>query len=562
MANDRPIRESGTTRRGGFLAVAAGAVLVLTAAPAAGAADDGPVPLARGGVAQPADATAAAPGTLSPAAHRALTRGPLPAGADDLAAKAAADAAAVRAADGAEPGDRAAAGEPSAARARPTILPPGDFAGQLDRTVTPSDSTGAVGPTRYVQLINRRFGIYPKGAVTPIASGTLTTLAGVPAEVNAFDPQVIWDPTTDRFYYAMDGVFAFDDNRLLYGFSKTANPTSAADFCKYTIAYGAEFPDYPKLGDTREFIVIGSNVFTAAFVRSDLAVLPKPGPGAACPPGPPVFFKRGLRDADGALVFTPVPANQIDTSPRSYVVARNFGLPSTRLWLFYLSRSTTGTPVSNRLARPVSVAGYGVPPNAAQPGNLKLLDTLDARPTQAILSRNPRQGDAFSLWTQHTIAAGNAAGVRWYEIRPEAPAAVLRSTTLAAPGNFLFNAAISSDRRVDGTVAAFGDSFVIGYNVSSRLDNIRPRVVMASSVDGGGLAFRLVEDGAAPYVDFTCAVPGEAVCRWGDYAGATPDPRPPTGNAGAVWLTNQFSGVANPPTDLANWRTRIWAARP
>jgi hypothetical protein len=558
MSIDRRMGRSSGVRR----LVPLGVLAALTITPVTGFAEEG-LPLTPGAVALPADAAAVAPGTLGRAARRALQRGPLPAGDADLASKAAADAAAARAApavarDAAELG---AAGEATAPKA-PAILPPGDFAGQFDPLVSPSDSTGAVGPTRFVQLINRRFGIYTKGAVAPIASGTLTALAGVPSEVNAFDPQIIWDPTTERFYYVMDGVFAFDDNRLLYGFSKTANPASAADFCKYTIAYGNEFPDYPKLGDTREFIVIGSNVFTLAFVRSDLAVLPKPGPGTACPPGPPVFFKRGLRDAQGNLVFTPVPANQIDTSPRGYVVARNIALPSTRLWLYFLSRSPAGTPVSNLLGRPVSVASYDVPPNAAQPGNRKLLDTLDARPTQAILSRNPRRGGGFSLWTQHTVAAGNLSAVRWYEIRPQAPAAVLRSTTLAAPGSFLFNAAISSDRRVDGAVAAFGGSFVIGYSVSSRVNNIRPRVVMASSVNGGPIDFRLVEDGAAPYVDFTCAVPGEALCRWGDYSGATPDPRPPVGGTGVVWLTNQLSGVANPSTDRSNWRTRIWAARP
>src|SRR5688572_4389677 len=128
MANDRPIRGSGTTNRGGFLTVTAAAILVLTVAPAAGAVD-GSVPLVRGGTAQPADATAMVSGTLSPAARRALARGPLPAGAGDLSAKAAADAA-VRANVGAEPGDSAAAaatGAEAAPATRPTILPPGDF---------------------------------------------------------------------------------------------------------------------------------------------------------------------------------------------------------------------------------------------------------------------------------------------------------------------------------------------------------------------------------------------------------------------------------------------------
>ena len=41
--------------------------------------------------------------------------------------------------------------------------------------------------------------------------------------------------------------------------------------------------------------------------------------------------KTNLVDSNGAKVFTPVPANQIDTSATGYVVARNGTLPSNNL---------------------------------------------------------------------------------------------------------------------------------------------------------------------------------------------------------------------------------------
>jgi hypothetical protein len=65
-------------------------------------------------------------------------------------------------------------------------------------------------------------------------------------------------------------------------------------------------------------------------------------------------------------------------------------------------------------------------------------------------------------------------------------------------------------------------------------------------------------------VDFGC--PGSTdVCRWGDYASATPDPAAPTAAAqGVVWLTsmwNRDGSTINPATGTA-WQTWNWAANP
>ena len=49
------------------------------------------------------------------------------------------------------------------------------------------------------------------------------------------DPQVIWDPDTSRFYYA---VLDFNSDNMEIGFSKTGSPSSASDFCKYDVDFG------------------------------------------------------------------------------------------------------------------------------------------------------------------------------------------------------------------------------------------------------------------------------------------------------------------------------------
>lgn len=512
-------------------------------------------------------------GSMSPAARAAMMHGALPASAADVAAKAAAnrayDAAVKRGALlplGAS--DVAALGGGSASQA-PVIVSP--IPGQRDAGGAPPDTTGATGTTRYVQTVNSRFMIVNRENNVTLSSGTLNRLAGWGAAVNSFDPQVIWDPTTRRFYYAMDSVFSSTDNRIAFGFSKSSSPNTAADWCKYFVEYGSLFPDYPKLGDNQHFVLIGVNTYNSLdeFIRSDLLVLTKPvgtGTISTCPTFTALMNGRSanftdLRDTTDQPVFSPTPANSIDTLVFGYVVARNLAIPATKLWIIPVNETTGGQP--RRLpARVVTIPATPIPPDAAQPVVTQKLDTSDTRMTQAVLSRNPLRSNTLSLWTQQTIANGaTGSQIRYYEIRPDLTAPVLRRTGLiSAAGAFLFNAAISSDRRVDGAIAANGGSFLITFNATKvSAPAVFPRIRTGSSVLGAAPTFTTVKESTGPYRDFTCAGAGQT-CRWGDYSGATPDPRP-RGSASAVGFTNQYAS-GNTAATQSNWRTWIWHARP
>ena len=52
--------------------------------------------------------------------------------------------------------------------------------GICDPRPAPSDSTGAIGPTRYIELINTGYAIYGRTSNRPIGTGTLNELAGEP----------------------------------------------------------------------------------------------------------------------------------------------------------------------------------------------------------------------------------------------------------------------------------------------------------------------------------------------------------------------------------------------
>jgi len=173
----------------------------------------------------------------------------------------------------------AAEGRPSSSAPATTGLAPAflrNWAGQRDTTVAPSDSTGAIGTSRYVELVNARAAVYSRTSNTPTASGPLLQLTGCATSLctdNVFDPQVIWDPGTNRFFYAADDIVSSTQNLLDVGFSTTATPTlSASSWCRYSMNFGSTFPDYPKLGDTQDFQLIGVNEFSgSSFAGSHIA---------------------------------------------------------------------------------------------------------------------------------------------------------------------------------------------------------------------------------------------------------------------------------------------------
>jgi hypothetical protein len=491
-------------------------------------------------------AGAAGDGTMNAAAARAMREGYLVPRAGEIAREKPAPA---------RPAPRAGVLD---VRAPATVR---GFNGIRQPNSAPSDSTGAVGTTRYIELVNTNFAIYNKTSNTPLATGTLNQLAGEPAGNNIFDPQVIWDPTTNRFYYAMDDIASATDNRLAIGFSKTATPNSAADFCHYVFDYGSFFPDYPKLGDSRDFFFMGVNTFNSAnaFVGSDVVWISKPPAGSACPPAS--SFKAGteidLEAPAGNAAFTPVGVNQTDTNATGWLVAVNSN-PSTRLSLFRVTRNaTTGNAVVQNPGTQVAVASYSAPPNIPQQGTANQLDSLDRRLTQAVSGIDPGHANEVGIWTQHTVArTGGLSEVRWYEIDPLTKT-LLQNGKVTSASLFYFNGSISPNRAVMGATRSGGNSMVMGFNASSSA--VFPRVRMVSKIGAGAQSAPVnVRTSPTFYRGFDCP---PNPCRWGDYAASTPDPNPPAGTS-RIWSTSQYA-INNPtPASASGWGTWNWVANP
>ena len=433
--------------------------------------------------------------------------------------------------------------------------------GQSEADLAPPDPTGAIGPNSYIELINLRYGIYGRDGLL-LNEGDLGALTLFPVN-ELTDPQIVWDPTSQLYYYL---VLDYFNSAYAFGYSKSSDPRSADDFCHYFVGGfydGFYLPDYPKMAVTQDFVLVGTNVFLLAafYVGSDVDWFHKPT-NPVCPAqlGSGGIFGN-LKNANGTQTSTPEPAVSADTTSGGWIVgSADVGTGSANyLSLFKVTKNAQGDAVISP-ATPITVASYQMPANAPQSGTTQRLDTMDTRLTHAVAAYDPRIGST-AVWTAHTVFGGAGAEGRWYEIGTGGVPQLSQSGTVTDPELYIFNGAISPDRAADDATdatASTGRNMVMGFNTSS--PNTFAAVQMVSQHGTGAQsAFVLVRQSLGPNVDFSCGSSLPDVCRWGDYAGATADPLSSMG--GQVWLSGEWN---DPMTDGATptWQTWNWSARP
>jgi hypothetical protein len=452
------------------------------------------------------------------------------------------------------------------------IVPPkvlSKFNGVYDKSTAPPSPAIAASPSQILEIVNSRYRISNRsGAGT---TGSVSDLAGATGTFLS-DPQVFWDPSTNRFYFSLfeNRGTSGPDEGLVWGFSKTSMPSSAADFCSYFSGfnYGStSIPDRQSLGDTTDFLLISSDRFStanSAFLGTDVAWITKPGAGSTCPAQS--SFKSGiqsLKNPDGSTPYGPTAARQVDSSATGWIVVTPSYASASSLTQFKVTRKPDGSAV---IAPPVSVSvpAYSAPPVAPQAGTTTTGEA--ARPlqtriyfTQAYMAYDPRL-EHNVVWTAHTTAGGAGSEVRWYEINP-AMNITDQSGTVSDPSLYVFNGTIAPDRLVSGSAALFGSNAVLTMNTSSATTDTAIQLV---SKRGGApqSALKKVKRSPGPDVDFTCTQTTSSYCRWGDYSGTAPDPgAPTTGSAGQVWQANQWNVASKTDSDV-DWRTLVAAVQP
>jgi hypothetical protein len=433
--------------------------------------------------------------------------------------------------------------------------------------VTPPNTTGAIGPEDYVEIVNEEIAAYKRSNLAIV--GTPVRLSTFIGDESPCDGQIKYDPKTSRWFYTAIRCGTLTENALFVGFSKTSDPTDFSTeaghgWCGYKYKTGGFYEDYDKLGLDSSHIMIGSNDLearTQVFATAHILSLPKPASGKieTCPAAPTLTTfgskQKPLRTlVESHLAVTPQPATVAGESASGYVVAADMTTPfsgsGNHLMIWQLAGSAE-TPELKALGAP-AVTAYTNPPNAPQPDSTDKLETWEGRLTQAVAAADPGAGGAEAVWTQHTVAGGAGTVVRWYELLP-AKAEVKQSGTISDPSLFIFNAAIAP---------TLSGGAVIDYDTASKsaLVQIAAQSRLRSDPAGTMSGPVTLASSAAIDSDFTCPSlePKNTGCRWGDYAGASVDPN----NADVVWGSNQVDGPTGKERGEAQWVTQNFALTP
>lgn len=436
------------------------------------------------------------------------------------------------------------------------INQPGISAQDEGACCTPPDTTGSIGPTRYVEIVNNLVRVYDRG-LNRVSDMDLGTFTGTPTGLATSDPQMQWDQQGNRWLYAAV-AFATGNNYLLLGWSKTADPSDlGGGWCHYGLFTANLLQDYPKLGHDNNFLIVGTNEYDDSksglpFVTAVIWALPKPALGdASCAVGSTAHFgdpTHLLTNADGSPAFTPIPVNTFDSSSAGYIVAAHSPLntppgPQTKVMAWHLVKA--GSAAQLVADGDMIVRSFNIPPAVPQPG--PTLDSLDARLTQAVGLRDPDAGNVEAVWTQHTVASTTSRSVvRWYELIPS-QRSVRQQGEISSSTDYLFNAAISP--------STLGNDAALFYNrANASLTPVLGAVSRTQTDVLSTMGSELVlGSSVAADQDLSCSAPYGPPCRWGDYSGASPDPNA----AGVVWGSNQLNGPVF--FGYPQWTTRNFA---
>ncbi len=443
----------------------------------------------------------------------------------------------------------------------------------------PPDTTGAVGASQYVQMVNSAFSVYAKNGTrltgpTPINQLFKNFPVGnVCRDTNDGDPIVVYDQLADRWLLSQFGFPSASTGPYheCVAISQSGDATGSYYIYDFPLST-TKFHDYPHIGlwpdgyymSTHEFLAPALSYVGAgaiAFERDKmLAGLPAQLVMFDLGHGNTSFGGHLPANLDG---YTLPPAG----APNYFMEADNAAdLPPSaalRIWKFHVdwatpANSTFGLdtqpnsilPVTDFARPPCSLAGNRAYVSGCVPqlGDPSQLDPIGDRLMYRLAYRN--FGDHESLVLTHTVIANATTmqtGPRWYEVRdPGGVPTKAQESTFGPTGMtdllYRFMGSIAMDRAGD---------MAIGYSTSSSASF--PSIAYTGRLVGDpastlGPAEVTLQAGGGPQH-------GEAFApqtgRWGDYTTMTVDPVDDC----TFWYTNEYFGTPVGPT--ADWQTRI-----
>ncbi|HYM11472.1 MAG TPA: hypothetical protein VEU62_12110, partial [Bryobacterales bacterium] len=333
----------------------------------------------------------------------------------------------------------------------------------------PPDTNLSVGATQVVQWVNESFAVFNKSTgvleAGPTPANLLwTSLGGPCATNNDGDPIAQYDKAANRWVLSQFSVTGGPPFLQCVAVSQGPDATGAYNLYAFS---EPNFNDYPKMGIWTDgyyetFNMFQGNLFVGARVCAFDRTSMMAGSAATqvCFQLSSSFDSVLPSDLDGSTL-PPV------GSPNFLL---NFGLNSLNFWQFH---ADFATPSNSTLSGPVNipVAAFSPACNGGvcipQSGTRELLDSLGDRLMYRLAYRN--FGGHEAMVVNHSVAAGNSVGVRWYEVRNPAILTLAQSSTTNPPVVFQQGTfAPDSSYRWMGSIAMdqVGD-IALGYSVSS-----------------------------------------------------------------------------------------------
>jgi hypothetical protein len=418
-----------------------------------------------------------------------------------------------------------------------------NFAGISADGFIPPDTNGSVGDTQYVQIVNVDYAVYNKSTGTLLLGPTAihniwSDLPGADcAAGDGGDPVVVYDKAANRWVVGQLNA-AFNS----YCMAVSVNSDATGSYHRYEFLFSPYLPDYPKLAVWPDAYYFSANLFLYEGYFGYTFV------GAE-----PCAFDRakmlsGLAATmicmqQGQQVFGLLPSDQ-DGSTAPPTGEPNFYLslgtvPGTLdLYKFHVDFGTTALSTFSAIPVAIPVTSFseacGGGTCIPQPGGQQL-DSLGDRLMYRLAYRN--FGGHEALVVNHSVAAGNSVGVRWYEIHdPNGTPTVFQQGTFAPPtdSNYRWMGSIAMDQAGD---------IAMGYSESS--SSMSPSIFYTGRVPSDPSGD--MESEASIY-NGTGSQTGQYGNRWGDYSSMSIDPIDDC----TFFYTNESIAAGSP-----NWNTQI-----
>jgi hypothetical protein len=387
-------------------------------------------------------------------------------------------------------------------------------------TLNPPDPELAVGRDHVIALVNAALEIYDKSGTSllgPIDLESFYAALGGGCTIFAFDPNVLYDESADRYIIAADGNF--DD--YCVAVSQTGDATGTYNLYSFPVDVGGAMFDYPHAGVGVDAIYVGANMFGSGtgriFAFDKLAMY--------------AGLAAGSVTHDLGSDSTPQPMNIKGAFPidgKHYIITSRSGAGVFELYSwedpFGADTLTDVATIDLPAAHGVTV-GFGV--GSPQSGGTAI-NSIDPR----ALDFEYRDG---SGWLTNLVSCNPGAGtvncVQWGQV-DVGTATVTQAGVFATDGDYR----IFPDLAVNGC----GD-MLVGYTKTNA--GMFPSVWVAgrTACDPAGTIQGEVEIKAGE-VAF-----GES--RWGDYSGLTADP-----DGATLWYLGEYS---KDTTSTRNWGTYI-----